>query len=318
MPHRLGDPVPRLSENQKTVYKAYGSIPLWVDEHNNIVCQYCNGATACEPSCLLAGVMDNMRKDVGFLDAEDARQGVPVTPEELKDNFRLFCERNDVASLVSSQRLFEDFVDSKSIVLVLQSLGPWLVSEAQRYAEAGGVHNQPRDRLALKCTRAVTLFLRLDLNALSLEDTIILSNVVESSGIMEEFDPVMQNNIQIVMDLLSIVHAFREMQGKDGGLKALLTGEPAAEVGGSGGRAPAPSVSGKKQPGVSVARTATTFEDDPTAPRRCHGRTQSGARCKLTEESVNKLHGRCADAARPLARGAKYCKFHRDQQFMGV
>lgn len=58
------------------------------------------------------------------------------------------------------------------------------------------------------------------------------------------------------------------------------------------------------------------FTDDPKAPRRCHGRTQSGARCKLTEQSVQKLHGKCADAAKPLQRGAKFCKFHRDQEFM--
>eukprot|EP00475_Leptophrys_vorax_P041735 TRINITY_DN78783_c0_g1_i1.p1 TRINITY_DN78783_c0_g1~~TRINITY_DN78783_c0_g1_i1.p1 ORF type:complete len:318 (-),score=26.34 TRINITY_DN78783_c0_g1_i1:264-1217(-) len=317
MPHRIGDPIPRLSENQKKVYKAYGSIPIWLDEHNHIVCQYCNGAKACEQSCLLSGVMDNMRKDIEFLDAEDSRLGIPVTHEELKDNFRLFCGREDVAALVSGDRLYEDFVDMKGIVLVLQSLGPWLISEAQRYAEAGGVHNQPRDRLALKCTRAVTLFLRLDLNALSHEDTIILSNVVESSGVMEDFDPVMQSNIQIVMDLLSIAHAFREMQGKDGGLKALLMGAGAPASSDSTGvvsRGPsnAAGAGGRSQP----ARDSKNFEDDPSAPRRCHGKTQSGARCKLTEESVHKLHGRCADAARPLARGAKYCKFHRDQQFM--
>ena len=64
--------------------------------------------------------MDNMRNDVKFLDEEDARRGVPVTPEEMKDNFRRFCERPDVKALVNSKRLFQDFVEQKNIILVLQ------------------------------------------------------------------------------------------------------------------------------------------------------------------------------------------------------
>ena len=162
------------------------------------------------------------------------------------------------------------------------------------------------------------MFLRLDLNALSHEDTIILSNLVESAGVVETFDSSMQDKIQKIMDLISIAHAFHEMkvcsavcclpsymyfkdvsqtsracvlQGKDGGLKALLQGQ-------------SPIPSGGK------------FVEDPTGPRRCHGRTQSGARCKLTEESIHRLHGRCAEAAKPLAKGAKYCSFHKDQKFM--
>jgi len=67
--------------------------------------------------------------------------------------------------------------------VTVQSLGPWLREEAQRYAQEGGVHNQPRDRLLLKCERAATLFLRLELNGLSLEDSIILCNIIESAGV---------------------------------------------------------------------------------------------------------------------------------------
>ena len=56
------------------------------------------------------------------------------------------------------------------------------------------------------------MFLRLDLNALSHEDTIILSNLVESAGVVETFDSSMQDKIQKIMDLISIAHAFHEMK----------------------------------------------------------------------------------------------------------
>lgn len=290
MPHRHGDPIPRMSENQLRVYKAYGSIPVWLDDNSNIVCTYCNqGNAGCAQGCLLAGVMQCMRNDIKFLDDEASRKETPVTPEEMKEHFRVFCRRQDVAAVVPSEQLYESFVTKSNIVLVLQSLGPWLRGQAERYAKEGGVHNQPRDRLLLKCERAVTLFLRLELNSLSLEDTIILCNIIESAGSMEAQDEVLHGRLQKAMDLISVAHAFKEMQGRSSTLKNSLM---------KGG-----SSSGE-------------FVDDPKAPRRCHGRTQSGARCKLTELSVQKLHGKCADAAKPLQKGAKFCKFHRDQEFM--
>lgn len=283
MPHRNGDPIPRMSKNQRRVYEAYGSIPIWLDEHGSIVCQYCNmGAEGCAKSCLLAGVMNSMRNDVNFLDLEDARSGSAVTPGEIKDNFRKFCDRPDVSSVVSGERLFDDFINRHKIIQTLQALETWLKLEGKRYADMGGVQNQPKERLALKCERALLLFLRLDLNALGREDTIILSNIIESSGIVDSFDPVMQNSIQNILDLVSITHAFKEMEGREGGIRKLL-------------------------------REAPEFKDDPKGPQRCHGKTQSGARCKLTEDSINRLHGKCAEAAKPLARGSKYCKFHCSQ-----
>lgn len=233
--------------------------------------------------------MLSMRNDVKFLDEEVARKERPYTQEEMKEHFKGFCQRQDVAAVVPSDQLYDSFVKKSNIVLVLQSLGPWLRGQAERYAREGGVHNQPRDRLLLKCERAVALFLRLELNALSLEDTIILCNIIESAGSMESKDEVLHGRLQKAMDLISVAHAFKEMQGKSSTLKtSLMKGGPA---------------SGE-------------FVDDPKAPRRCHGRTQSGARCKLTELSVQKLHGKCADAAKPLQKGAKFCKFHRDQEFM--
>lgn len=347
MPHGKGDPVLCMSPNQKRVYQAYGCIPIWLTEAGALQCTYCNsGDEGCLKSCLLANVMDKMRADVRYLDAEDARRGIPVTHLEMADRFRKFCFAEDVQSLVSGERLYKDFVDRHRILYVLQGLGPWLEKEAKRYAEAGGVHNQDSKRLSLKCERAVVLFLRLELDALNEEDTIILCNVIESSGIPEAFNNTLQTSLQRVLDLLSIVNAVKEMQRRDGSLllkemqweQEQLKAEPqtltketshlptSSTVLSLPSPPPPPSplplsssislpssASGSRSLSLSSS-PVESFEDDPATPNRCRGRTKAGARCKLTEESVHKLHGRCAEAAEPLSRGAHYCKFHRDQE----
>ena len=64
--------------------------------------------------------MDNMRADVRHLDSEDARKDIPVTHEEMADNFSKFCLSDNVQTLVSGQHLYNDFVDQHRIVLLLQ------------------------------------------------------------------------------------------------------------------------------------------------------------------------------------------------------
>jgi len=295
MPHLKGDPLLCMSANQLRVHKAYGAIPIWLNQTGDLVCVYCNtGAEGCSPSCLMSNAMNNMRADVAFLDAEDARNGIPVTHVEMADNFRCFCFSDEVQNLVNGEHLFLDFVENHRILLVLQGLGPWLKQEADRYAAQGGVHNQAHDRLALKCCRAVAHFLRLELSYLSEEDTIILCNIIESSGVAES-----QASIQKVLDLLSIVNAVKEMQKRDFSL--LLQELENAPLPPLDDHLPSPD-----------ADTASAVTDNE--PTRCQGLTKAGQRCKLTAESVNRLHGRCAEAAEPLVRGERFCKFHKDQE----
>eukprot|EP00270_Netrium_digitus_P007406 TRINITY_DN2156_c2_g1_i2.p1 TRINITY_DN2156_c2_g1~~TRINITY_DN2156_c2_g1_i2.p1 ORF type:complete len:444 (+),score=93.54 TRINITY_DN2156_c2_g1_i2:160-1491(+) len=411
MPHRRGDPLPCMSPNQRRVHKAYGSMPVWLDHLGNFVCQLCNhGADGCDSSCLLAGVMECMRKDIRFLDEEDARcaRGAPTSPEEIAKNFYSFCTRPDVSAMVSGERLYADFIQVHRIILVLQILGPWLRAEGERYAATMTSQDQPLELLTLKCERAITYFLRLDLNRLSLEDTLLLSNMIESSGVVEGYDAVMLDSIQKVLDLISVAHTFNEMQGQDNLLQEMLNQQQTQQQQNPqlneqlmvlhAGMQPLsssesnsvnldqqqqhqqlqhhhhhhhqqqyleltpqqldvfspqykvqepmtliqdlqyqqgqqqqqqhvqqlPTGSQQQQMDQPMTRMQSSdlnqqkqmqFIDDPCGPRRCKGRTQSGARCKLTEESASRLHGRCADAAKPLKEGAKYCKFHKDQEF---
>lgn len=368
MPHLTGDPLLCMTSNQVRVYKAYGSVPVWLDSKGALQCTYCNsGSEGCQSSCLMATVMNKMRADVQFLEAEEARKGIPVTHEEMADRFHKFCHSSDVQVLVSGDRLYSDFVEKHKIVLLLQSLSPWLKKEADRYAAAGGVHNQSKERLSLKCERAVTQFLRLDLESMTEEDTIILCNAIETSGFYN-LDTAQQNAIQCMLDLLSVVNAVKEtqrsnavslfqqlqdeqeqekllppqvLQSNPSEVNAPMTegtfssegtmpivNSPMANTANSRPVNGKPTSSssfktnfGKTQPPKSTksSKEISMFDeefadDDPSLPNRCRGRTKAGVRCKLTEESVGKLHGRCAEAAEPLSRGAKYCKFHRDQE----
>ena len=69
---------------------------------------------------MLAPVMDNMRADVRYLDAEHVRNDIPVTHEEMADNFSKFCLSPDVQNLVSGEHLYNDFVEQHRIILLLQ------------------------------------------------------------------------------------------------------------------------------------------------------------------------------------------------------
>eukprot|EP00245_Coleochaete_scutata_P008201 TRINITY_DN244_c0_g1_i1.p1 TRINITY_DN244_c0_g1~~TRINITY_DN244_c0_g1_i1.p1 ORF type:complete len:338 (-),score=34.79 TRINITY_DN244_c0_g1_i1:838-1851(-) len=272
------------------ISRAYCNIPLWLDESGNVVCPYCN-RPSCAPKCMLRVLMESARTDLKFLEEQHARlTSPPQTAEDKTASFQQFCSRPDVLASISGGRLFTDFVEHYKIVHVVAEMGPWLFQLAQSYAAAhrGVGLEMPLERLKLRAERAVVLFLRLELSTLAAEDAWILQQVIESCGSPENYEPAIRSKIQAMMDLLTVLQAYFDHKGKQHLQRqrhALRVQMPPAE------------------------------QDDPTAPRRCKGRTQSGVRCKLTEESVTKLHGRCAEAAQPLAKGEDYCNFHREQQF---
>eukprot|EP00244_Chara_vulgaris_P001875 TRINITY_DN1310_c0_g1_i4.p1 TRINITY_DN1310_c0_g1~~TRINITY_DN1310_c0_g1_i4.p1 ORF type:complete len:164 (-),score=14.87 TRINITY_DN1310_c0_g1_i4:1208-1699(-) len=156
-------------------------------------------------------------------------------------------------------------------------MGPWLREQAAMYATARGRQVQAtppvQEKWREKCSHAANLFLSLEVDLLSEREMILLSNIVETSSALT--DPSRRPLLEKLVNLIGVLHHYLLVQGR-----------------------------GDVDPNSECYSSL--------APRRCHGMTQSGKRCKLTEESVYELHGRCAAAAEPLARGKKFCSFHQN------
>mmetsp|Transcript_7040 Transcript_7040/g.15609 ORF Transcript_7040/g.15609 Transcript_7040/m.15609 type:complete len:273 (-) Transcript_7040:36-854(-) len=166
------------------------------DGHGQIICAYCS-RRQCAPSCPLAGVTSKVQQNAAWL----ARPTPPpATTEEKTHNLRRFLDRFKHLERPGADQ-FTNLTVRLRCIQALEAQAGTLTRLVQSY--------KPND---VGASRALTRFLRLELDELTLPEALVLNNAFQTQCRPDQFTAEQRVQLQAVFEVISVTVLLKQRE----------------------------------------------------------------------------------------------------------